>query len=142
MLFGSNITICWLHLHVIFPTQLMCTEVDESQEGWRNYLTELIISTSHLNFVVVLSGIAGHVLYEYEYERNMCYVVCFKNTLNCRCYKYKDNITLGLRDSGIILTESTLMIYAKCYCALWLVLENYLLQVTTCLVEKLMLCTW
>ena len=51
MLFGSIITlICWLHLHVIFPTQFTCTKLDESQERWRNYLTDLIIFTSHLKF--------------------------------------------------------------------------------------------
>jgi hypothetical protein len=68
-----------------------------------------------------------------RYIRDVCYVVCFKETLNSGCNKYKDNITLGLRDSGIILTESRSMIYMKCYCVLWQVLGNYL-QVITCLV--------
>jgi hypothetical protein len=66
----------------------------------------------------------------------VCYVVCFKVTLNSRCSKYKDNIVLVLRDSGIIITESTSVIYMKCCCVLWQVLGNYL-QVTTCLVIAL-----
>ena len=48
ILFGSNIVlICWLHLHVIFQTQLTCTKVDELQEGWRNYIIGLMVFTSN-----------------------------------------------------------------------------------------------